>query len=179
MATNNGKNSKKVSLFMVDFFNKKIYGTKRSFELAGKGKQPAYGQLVKLLETHPEYELEYKIPEKRNDKPKETYKGFTVEFIQDYFSARDELDGTSNRADLDFEIAFAKSQKESRLCAAKEKLHELYDSKEKPFDYGEARDVVRDYKKKHFKIEENGSGSENELEAVEEDIDKLPLAVNE
>ena len=102
-----------------------------------------------------------------------------MEFIQYYFSARDELDDTNNREDLDLELAFAKSQGESRLCAARELLRKLYDSEEKPFDYGKAQKVVRAYKKKHFMEKEDDSGSENEPEENEEDIDELPHAVNE
>ena len=177
MATKNVKNSKKVSRFTVDFPHRKIVGTQTSFDLAGKGEGPVYEELMRLMDKHPTFDCKIKVLEKNSDK--ETYKGFTVEFIQYYFSARDELDDTNNREDLDLELAFAKSQGESRLCAARELLRKLYDSEEKPFDYGKAQKVVRAYKKKHFMEKEDDSGSENEPEENEEDIDELPHAVNE
>ncbi len=177
------KKSKVVARFTLDFVHKKIVGTQTSFDLASKGSGPVYEELMKLVKNHPDFKFKIKELTQRSDKPKETYKGFNVEFIKDYFSARDELDGTNKRAEIDATIEYAESMKFSRLLEAKKTLYSIYDSEDAPFSFKEAEKVVRDYRIRHLKNDDGASGSEKEPEADKPDdtepaIAEYPSVVN-
>ena len=169
------KKGTKATRFTLNFVNKKIVGTQTSFDMASKGSGPVYEELMKLVKNHPDFKFKIKELTQRSDKPKETYKGFNVEFIKDYFSARDEQDGTNYRAELDAALAYAEFEKESRLNEARKTLKQFFDSEESPFNFNDAKKIVRQYRIDHLKNDEGASGSKKEPEADKPDVTELEL----
>lgn len=78
----NRKNS--TTRFTVDFLNKKIIGTKASFDKAAKGVSPVYEELAEKVRNHPDFALEVKEQKKKSNKPKRTYEGLNSKFMEDY-----------------------------------------------------------------------------------------------
>ena len=72
--------------FVVDFFKKKIIGTKTSFNKAGKGISPYYQQLTTLIKEHPKKKKKKKEPKKKSNKPKRDYNGMDFEFMEKYIA---------------------------------------------------------------------------------------------
>ena len=69
--------------FSVVFTEKKIIGTKASFSKASKGNGPIYEELARKVANHPDFALEVEEPKTKSVKPREVYKGMTVEFMRD------------------------------------------------------------------------------------------------
>lgn len=82
------KNTTNTVRFTVDFINKKIIGTKASFDKASKGFGPAYDELADKAAKHPNFELEIKEQKKHTTKAKRTYNGMDFSFMEDYIETR-------------------------------------------------------------------------------------------
>ena len=82
--------SKSAVRFTVDFVNKRIIGTKASFDKAGKGFGPEYEELTAKIAAHPDYVLTIKEPKNKSTKAKRTYEGMNDKFIRDYISTLDD-----------------------------------------------------------------------------------------
>ena len=81
-------NEKKNVRFIVDFLNKKIIGTKASFDKASKGYGEIYEELASKVAAHPEFVLDVKEQKHRSNKKKETYPGLNYNFIEAYINTR-------------------------------------------------------------------------------------------
>lgn len=75
--------------FIIDFINKKIIGTKASFDKASKGSGAIYEELATKVAKHPAFELVIKEQKKRINKPKKVYDGLTFEFMEQYIAIHD------------------------------------------------------------------------------------------
>ena len=74
--------------FTVDFINKKIIGTKASFDKAGKGFGPIYEELADKVAKHPDFALVVKEQKKHTTKAKRTYNGMDFDFMEAYIETR-------------------------------------------------------------------------------------------
>ena len=82
------KNNTNTVRFTVDFINKKIIGTKASFDKASKGFGPIYEELSEKISKHPDFEMEVKEPKKHTTKAKRTYNGMDFSFMEAYIETR-------------------------------------------------------------------------------------------
>ena len=78
--------SKSAVRFTIDFFNKKIIGTKASFDKAGKGFGAEYEELTVKMAAHPGFELVIKEQKHKATKTKRTYVGMDYRFMEDYIA---------------------------------------------------------------------------------------------
>ena len=78
--------------FIIDFINKKIIGTKASFDKASKGAGAIYEELATKVAKHPAFELVIKEQKKRINKPKKTYDGLTFKFMEQYIAIKDDAE---------------------------------------------------------------------------------------
>lgn len=78
--------------FIIDFINKKIIGTKASFDKASKGSGAIYEELATKVAKHPTFELVIKEQKKRINKPKKVYDGLTFEFMEQYIAIKDDAE---------------------------------------------------------------------------------------
>ena len=62
------KTNESATRFTVDFFEKKIFGTKASFNKASKGTGDAYKELTRLMNAHPDFKLVEKEQKKRRQR---------------------------------------------------------------------------------------------------------------
>ena len=83
------KNNTNTVRFTIDFINKKIVGTKASFDKASKGFGPAYEELSEKISKHPDFEMEVKKPKKHTTKAKRTYNGMDFDFMEAYIETRE------------------------------------------------------------------------------------------
>ncbi len=74
--------------FTIDFFGKKIIGTKASFDKASKGISPIYEELTMKMNAHPTFSLEVKEQKKKSNKAKRTYNGMDFNFMEDYIKSQ-------------------------------------------------------------------------------------------
>ncbi|MBE6961790.1 MAG: hypothetical protein E7445_04975 [Ruminococcaceae bacterium] len=78
------KNTTNTVRFTVDFIEKKIIGTKASFDKASKGFGPAYEELAEKVAKHSDFKLEVKEQKKHTTKAKRTYDGMDFAFMEAY-----------------------------------------------------------------------------------------------
>ena len=82
------KNTTNTVRFTVDFINKKIIGTKASFDKASKGFGPIYEELAEKMSKHPDFEVLVKEQKKHITKAKRTYDGMDFDFMEAYIETR-------------------------------------------------------------------------------------------
>ena len=82
------KNTNNTVRFTVDFINKKIIGTKASFDKASKGFGPIYEELAEKVANHPTFVLTVKEQKKHTTKAKRTYNGMDFDFMEAYIETR-------------------------------------------------------------------------------------------
>lgn len=85
-------NEKYVPRFTIDFVNKKIIGTKASFDKAGKGEGAIYEELATKIAAHPDFTLEVKEQRKRSVKAKQTYDGLNFPLMEKFIAIQDNSD---------------------------------------------------------------------------------------
>ena len=78
------KTNESATRFTVDFFEKKIFGTKASFNKASKGTGDAYKELTRLMNAHPDFKLVEKEQKKRIHRAKRDYNGMDFKFMEEY-----------------------------------------------------------------------------------------------
>ena len=156
------KNVAKKARFTLDFPGRKIVGTTAGFAKASKGSGDAYDELVALMNKHPDFGFEVKKPEEPA-KPKQSYKGMDIDFIQDYLKA---VNDTATLKKVTDNIAFAEKEKMSKYPLVKRKFFEEY----KNFDYSEAKKVVKEYRDKLLdaKVVEFAKRAEKKSASTEE-----------
>ena len=82
------KNNTNTVRFTVDFIEKKIIGTKASFNKASTGFGPIYEELAEKIAKHPDFKLEVKEQKKHTTKAKRTYNGMDFPFMEAYIETR-------------------------------------------------------------------------------------------
>ena len=136
------KKSNITSRFIVDFLNKKIIGTKASFDKASKGISPIYEELTKKVKAHPDFKLEIKEQKKKSTHSKRTYDGMDYVFIETYIGIQ------KNAAQLMSEYHkvknFAKESKISVYPIVKKWFLGVFDSDKKGFDMDIAKQEISD-----------------------------------
>lgn len=137
-------NSKTSARFTIDFLNKKIIGTKASFDKASKGISPIYEELTVKTKAHPNFVLEVKEPKHKSNKPKRDYNGMDFAFIEDYINLQ------SNAATIMREYqavkVFAKEQKMSIYPFVKKWFLGEFDPDGEGFDMAKAQMEITNWK---------------------------------
>lgn len=84
-------NTKKMQTarFTLNFADKKIIGTRASFNKAGKGFGPEYEELAAKIAAHPEFTMDIKEPQHKSNKKKQTYKGLNEALMQKYIAIQE------------------------------------------------------------------------------------------
>ena len=126
--------------FHLNFADKKIVGTKASYDKAGKGFGPIYDELVEKMASHPDYTLV--VIEPKPAKTKQTYKGMNVKFMLDYASAVNEA---TFRSEMESVRDYAKSAELSVYPLVKRMFLEHYAPKGR-FAYVSAKERVRKFR---------------------------------
>lgn len=130
--------------FTVDFINKKIIGTKASFDKASKGFGPIYEELADKVAKHPDFALVVKEQKKHTTKAKRTYNGMDFDFMEAYIETR------KNASQLMAEYkAIKKEAEDSKISIypfTKKWFLGEFDSDGKGFDMDEAKKEITTYR---------------------------------
>ena len=132
-----------VGRFTLNFANKTIVGTQASFNKASKGSGPVYDELMKLVEKHPDFGYEIKEQKRKSQKPKRTYPGMDIEFIRDFIMAKGDA---NNLVSFNMLMAYAKKTNSSKYPLAKKFLFDVYDTEKSPFNYEQAKELVKEFR---------------------------------
>ena len=127
--TNNGR-------FTIDFLNKTIWGTKASFDMAGKGISPMYEELVEKMNAHPTFVCKVKGQKKNTRKPKRTYNGMNFAFMEAFISLQNNKEILTKEYNSVKE--YAKKQKLSVYPFTKKWFLGEFDPDNKGFDMKKA-----------------------------------------
>ena len=125
--------------FTLDLFNKKIMGSKKSFDKASTGSGEYYEELMHLMAQHPDFELVIKTTES-----KKTYKGLDEDLMKDYIAIQE--NGTQLRKEYD---EIKKKSEEANLNdfqVLRKWFLKKFSSKENPFDVKKAQEAIYDAK---------------------------------
>ena len=139
-------NTTKTAHFTIDFLDKKIIGTKASFNKASKGSGPEYEELTAKIAAHPKFELVVKAPEHKSKKAKPTYKGMDDSFMKEYIS----IQPNAKQLLKEYEAvktfakarATANGRKVSVYPAAKKWFFKTFDPNDEGFDITEAKKQI-------------------------------------
>ena len=133
------------SMFVVDFINEEIKGTKSAFNKASKGYGYAYDELMKHIQAHPDYKCVVIAPKKRSSKPKATYEGLTLAFVKDYVEMVDIPKYTQEMKNI---IAFCGESGENALPKLKSWLIDTFKHfyADERFPMADAKEAVRVWK---------------------------------
>ena len=139
MTKNIAKNSTR---FTVDFLNKKIVGTKASFNKASKGISPIYEELTMKINAHPSFELVVKEQKKKSNKVKRDYNGMDYTFIEEYISIQKNADKIMS--EYKAVKAFYTEQKVSVYPKVKKWFFGKFDPDNEGFDMEKAKQEISD-----------------------------------
>ena len=131
-------NTKK-NRFALDLFNKKIIGSKKSFDKASTGSGEYYEELMRLMGQHPDFELVVKTTES-----KRTYKGLDEALMKDYLSIQD------NSSQLRSEFDTIKENAKNSNLNAYQVLRKWFLEKFESFDIKKAQEAI--YEAKYNKV---------------------------
>ena len=120
--------------FTVDFFTKKIIGTKASFDKARRHGSSEYKELCGLMSDNPDFEIVVK--EIKQNKSKQSYKKLDFKFIESYISIQPDAEKIMREYEA-IKIS-AKSLGRSVYPDTKRWFLEKFSSEDKPFDMDEA-----------------------------------------
>ncbi len=120
--------------FTVDFFTKKIIGTKASFDKARRYGSSEYKELCGLMSDNPDFEIVVK--EIKQNKSKQSYKKLDFKFIESYISIQPDAEKIMREYEA-IKIS-AKSLGRSVYPDTKRWFLEKFSSEDKPFDMDEA-----------------------------------------
>ena len=125
--------------FHLDFVNRKIVGTKASFDKASKGVGEIYEELAAKVAAHPDFVLDVKEQKRRSNKKKETYDGLTFGFMKLYLSLT-QKDGEARMQELEKIRSMAKEINRSPYPIAKKWFLETNED----FNMKDAREAITD-----------------------------------
>lgn len=168
-------NTTKRNYFTVDFLNKKIAGTKASFNKASTGKGEAYDELMTLIARHPDFTLEVKEPAKKKATAvKRTYEGLNFELMEKYIAIQE------NAELLKKKYAAVKKSAEMKNAAVypivKRWFLKQFGSEEKPFDVKEAIKQINDAEYAAIEAEAMGAIEEDAADDAADNEKVLPFA---
>ena len=143
MATIN-KNASANVRFALDFFNKKIIGTKASFNKAAKGYGPEYEELAAKMAAHPDFTLEVKEQKNKSTKAKKTYEGLDFKFMEDFISTL--ADSKAMMAKYNAVKKMAKDCDTKVYPLTKKWFLDTFSTANHPFDMDEAREAINAYR---------------------------------
>lgn len=130
--------------FALDFFHKKIIGTKASFNKASKGFGPEYEELAAKMAAHPDFELLVKEQKTKSTKAKKTYDGLDFKFMEDFISTLD--------AAKEMMAKYNAVKKMAKDCGTKvypltkKWFLDTFSTANHPFDMDEAREAINIYR---------------------------------
>ena len=136
------KNTQIANRFNYDFIEKKIVGTKASFDKASKGFGPIYEELAAKMAAHPDFEIKIVAP--KSNKERQVYHGMDIDFMRDYLVATN----SDYVAQFDKIITFAENNKKSKYPLAKKYFLKQYTDKDGnvTFNYEDAKMIVENYR---------------------------------
>ena len=130
--------------FALDFFNKKIVGTKASFNKASKGFGSEYEELAAKMAAHPDFTLEVKEQKHKTTQAKKTYDGLDFKFMEDFISTLD--------APKEMMAKYNAVKKMAKDCGTKvypltkKWFLDTFSTVNHPFDMDEAREAINAYR---------------------------------
>lgn len=127
--------------FTLDFPNKTIWGSKTSFDKAGKGVKSYYQVLTRLLKEQPTFECKVKEIQKSHDK--KIWAGLTLTFMKEYIAFV--LKSNELLCEYNSRIAYAKKNEEALYPIMKKWFIKLVG---KDFDVENAKEQVKEAKMK-------------------------------
>ena len=130
--------------FTIDFINKKIIGTKASFDKASKGFGPAYEELSEKISKHPNFDLVVKEQKKHTTKAKRTYNGMGFDFMEAYIETRKNAE--TLMAEYESVKKMAKDSGLSIYPITKKWFLDEFDPDDKGFDMDKAREEITEYR---------------------------------
>ena len=156
--------NKTTARFIVDFINKKIVGTKASFDKASKGISPIYEELTMKTKAHPTFVLEVKEAKNKSEKPKRTYDGLNFAFIVDYIKTK----GNHERLMADYLAVklYAEEQKMSVYPFVKKWFLGEFDPDGKGFDMAKAEKEITDWKIAEAVLNATTETTENDIDTI-------------
>jgi hypothetical protein len=156
--------NKTTARFIVDFINKKIVGTKASFDKASKGISPIYEELTMKTKAHPTFALEVKEAKHKSDKPKRTYDGLNFAFIVDYIKTK----GNRERLMADYQAVrlYAEEQKMSVYPFVKKWFLGEFDPDGEGFDMAKAEKEISDWKISEAVMNASTETTENDIDTI-------------
>ena len=157
--------------FAVDFLNKKIIGTKASFDKASKGIGSVYEELTNLIVRHPAFELEVKEQKKRITRSKRTYDGLNFEFIEKYISIQERSE--VRMSEYRNVRKFAEDNNISVYPFVKKWFLGEFDPNNEGFDMAKAKQEINEH---YMKIAVLNSAAPTEQS--EENVTELPAVAN-
>lgn len=127
--------------FTLIFVEKKIVGTKASFDKASKGFGPIYEELAAKMAAHPDYTIEIVAP--KSNKERQVYKGMDIDFMHDYLVATEDAFVTT----FDKIVAFTRKNHDSVYPIVKKYFFEHFTKKidgvdTLNFKFDEAKKIV-------------------------------------
>ena len=129
----------KKNRFALDLFNKKIMGSKKSFDKASTGSGEYYEELMHLMAQHPDFELVVKTTES-----KRTYKGLDEALMKDYLSIQD------NSSQLRSEFDTIRENAKNSNMNTYQVLRKWFLKKFESFDIKKAQEAI--YKAKYNNV---------------------------
>lgn len=137
---NNTVMNEKTARFTIDFFNKKIIGTKASFNKAGKGYGAEYEELAFKMAQHPDFSLVIKEQKHHSTKAKRTYDGMDFPFMEAFIATQE----NSKTLMEEYEAVKAMGKKTSSKSYPLTKKWFLgkFSTEDKPFDMDEAKELI-------------------------------------
>lgn len=127
------KNAKKH--FTINFLDRKITGSKASFDKAGTGSGPIYEELMEKIARHPDFALV--VNEPNNAQKKRAYKGLSKEFMKAYLSIQTDADMLS--AECAEYMKLKKSNGSTEYPIMKKWFLNKFSNEESPFDMEKAQ----------------------------------------
>ncbi len=139
--------------FTLDFPEKTIWGSRTSFDRAGKGVKSYYQELTRLMKEQPTFECKVKEIQKKHDK--KIWAGLTLTLMKEYIT----LVLKSNRLlnEYNSRIAYAKENEEALYPTMKKWFIQLVG---KDFDVEKTKEQVKEAKMKNTLLNANEEETE-------------------
>lgn len=130
--------------FTIDFINRKIVGTKASFDKASKGEGAIYEELASKIAKHPDFTLKVKEQKKHITRAKRVYDGMDFTFMEAYIETRNNAEQIMKEYKAVKQMA--KNSGTSVYPFTKKWFLGEFDSNNQGFDMDEAKKEIADYR---------------------------------
>lgn len=122
----------KRNVFVVDFLNEKIWGSKSALKKAGNPATAEYKELISKIAAHPTF----KVAEKEQNPKKNTYEGLSFQMMQDYIKTQ------SNAEELMAEFEAVKKLSDGKYPLVKKWFLETFKVDAKSFKVDQAKTTI-------------------------------------